>query len=225
MVRMVKVRVLESDGTLIGGLFKTHMYGRHNCRMWDAPPHPDYTEQLIEMARGGTWIRLLAAKVPDLTGSDDGSDMFDEASIAYRLSPAEVVAWLQRYGFPVPADVTALADQTSSREPKPESSSEDIAIAPDGTWLRVREKRFQFTKGNQARAIQALYEEWTRSGCRDGCGLGEETIGDRVGSASGRFRVQTTFDGHPALGSILRRVSKGVWALYLSSNGPQISEE
>lgn len=97
----------------------------------------------------------------------------------------------------------------------------DVTHAPDFTWLRCAAGIFHFKMGNQAEAIRVLYEVWQKSGCRDGCGLGESTIGELIKSSSDNFRMAVTFAGHSGLGSIIRSVSKGVFALYLGSNPPQ----
>jgi hypothetical protein len=123
----MKIRVFDSDGDYKGGLFKTDVFHAMKCRVWHAPPHPDYRESLIDIAGKGnpcydsSWFRLQLAKVPDISGPSDGSDDFDANSLAYRLSPDEANQWLLRYGFTPPSDLLELlgsaAGSRSSAQP------------------------------------------------------------------------------------------------------------
>ena len=122
----MKIRVYDSDGEYKGGLFKTDVFHAMNCRVWHAPPHPDYEESLIDIAgkskpcRDSSWYRLQIAKVPDISGPSDGSDNFDANSRAYRISLAEAQSWFLRHGFAPPADLLALLgkpDESSSPTP------------------------------------------------------------------------------------------------------------
>ena len=91
-----------------------------------------------------------------------------------------------------------------------------IAYADDFTWLRVRERTYQFRKGQQAGVIRALFKAWRAAGSCDGAGLSEETLADAVNASSGTdFRVRKLFKGNPALNAILRSPRKGQWSLFL----------
>ncbi len=96
-----------------------------------------------------------------------------------------------------------------------ESSGVQVEHAEDFTWLTVEGEHYQFSKGNQAGVIRVLYENWVRSGGRDGAGLTEEAISEAIGSGSVKFRIQETFRQHPALGTILRPAGRGIYALFL----------
>ena len=99
----------------------------------------------------------------------------------------------------------------------------EIDHADDFTWLRVGSKVYHFTKGNQAMAVGYLYETWNAAGGEDGCGAGEEAIGEAIGS-EGKFRMANTFRKHSALGTIIRSAGKGVFALYLNEALPSDQE-
>jgi len=79
----------------------------------------------------------------------------------------------------------------------------------------VRGKHYSFRTGTQASVIRVLHEAWLASGGRDGSGLSEKVIGEKVGSRADRFRLQKAFADNEALDRILRSPSKGQWALYL----------
>lgn len=87
---------------------------------------------------------------------------------------------------------------------------------PDFTWVIWYGKKFTFSPGNQAETVRHLWESWKRSGRQDGCGLSQEALRSRVHEEGARqqFRVDHLFRDHPALGTMIRKVGKGVWALY-----------
>jgi len=98
-----------------------------------------------------------------------------------------------------------------------------VTVADDFTWMVVRGQRYSFKSGMQANIIRVLYEAWLESGRRDGSGLSEKAIGEKVDSCAERFRVQKPFEGNKALGNILRTPSKGQWALFLGADRYQDS--
>jgi hypothetical protein len=120
----MKVRVFDSDGVYRGGLFKTHAFTAMNCRYWHAPPHPTYTEHLVDIAglskpcRRDSWFLLRLAKTPELSGPPDGRDNFDAASQAFRIKPEEALTWFQRNGFEPPTDLVRLLDRPKMRRLK-----------------------------------------------------------------------------------------------------------
>jgi hypothetical protein len=73
-----------------------------------------------------------------------------------------------------------------------------------------RTLRFNTT---QALAIALLWKEWEAGGH----GLNEATIGDKLESGSDRYRLAHTFRNrgapHPAWGTMIVRVDRGVYAL------------
>jgi hypothetical protein len=101
----------------------------------------------------------------------------------------------------------------------------DLRWAPDFTWIVVRGTSYGFSRGQQTAVIRALFETWESSGCRDGHGLTEDSLGSKAGSASSRFRIQRLFQKHPALGAILASPGKGKWALYLNAPPPDSRPE
>ena len=113
----------------------------------------------------------------------------------------------------------AESTHTSEKSVVQEANT-SIVCAPDGTWLVVGERNYRFSQGNQAKVIRLLFDMWTSAGMKDGNGLSEPALGEAIGSQSDNFRVLTTFHGNPALGVILRAVSRGVYALYLNADPP-----
>lgn len=87
----------------------------------------------------------------------------------------------------------------------------------DFTWVMWHGTEYSFKKGQQAAAVAALWTEWERGGKRDGVGLSNETICEKVGATTS-FKLPKLFrrrgESHPALGGMIRQVSKGVYALF-----------
>ncbi len=74
--------------------------------------------------------------------------------------------------------------------------------------------QYVFAVGQQAAVVEALWVQWERSGRRDGSGLSETTLQEKVGSTNDNFRLAHVFRGHAAFGTMIRSVTKGVFALY-----------
>ena len=91
-----------------------------------------------------------------------------------------------------------------------------VVHATDFSWLLVNDERFDFPGPNQRGVIRILFREWEKGG--DGAAMHQDSIGEEIDPEANRsrFRVEEVFRGHPALDTILRRRSPGVWALYLS---------
>jgi hypothetical protein len=89
--------------------------------------------------------------------------------------------------------------------------------ADDFTWVIFAGQHFAFSKGNQSESVRALWGSWEKSGRTDGCGLSEKTIGEKCGSENNNFRLQHVLRDHPAWGTIIRPVSKGIFALFAES--------
>ncbi|MCC6425178.1 MAG: hypothetical protein IT435_00010 [Phycisphaerales bacterium] len=140
----MKIRVYDSDGVFRGGLFKTHCYNARNCRVWHAPPHPHFDESLIDIAghdnpcEPTSWYRLQIAHVPDLIGPADHSDDFDANSKAYRITPVEAGAWLERCGFTKPTDLIRLLGERSATPTGSSSESTADPFAPymPASWFK-----------------------------------------------------------------------------------------
>ncbi len=67
---------------------------------------------------------------------------------------------------------------------RPES---DVIVADDFTWIVAQGKRYTFKSGMQANIVRVLYQVWQGSGGRDGSGLSEKAIAQKVGSSADRF--------------------------------------
>lgn len=112
-----------------------------------------------------------------------------------------------------PTSTTSLKNEDGSAS---QTGLTGVRHAPDFTWMAVNDKSYRFKKGHQAAVIAALFEAREQAGKRDGYGLSEEALADKINSASQGLRICKLFAGHPALKTILRLVSRGVWALYLA---------
>jgi len=185
----MKIQVYDSDGDFKGGLFKTKSFNAPNCRMWHAPPHPNYRESLIDIAGKGnpcyesSWFRLQVAAVPDISGPSDGSDDFDANSRAYRISASEAAAWLERHAFPIPADLKALlprdrngtaaptATETSPSRPLPEGTAE-VWEALNGQMLTAKEiaQKLRITEDAVRKRVARLREDGRTLDNRRGSG-------------------------------------------------------
>ncbi len=111
----MKIRICDSDGVYKGGLFKTDSFNEMTCRVWHAPPNPNYDECLIDISGHGnpsyegSWLVLQVSKHPDITGPLDGSDDFDANSKAVRVASKEALKWFKDKVFAAPVDLVRLA--------------------------------------------------------------------------------------------------------------------
>ena len=69
---------------------------------------------------------------------------------------------------------------------------------------------YQFKKGIQSNVVRVLWEAWEKKVPL----LGEETIGEKAGSESSRFRIRDYFRNHSAIGKMIISPQKGCWQLY-----------
>lgn len=128
-IKDMKIRVLDSDGKYRGGLFNTVVYDATNCRVWHAPPNPNYLEKMIDISGfnkpsyPGSWFMLRISKA-DIEDADrqGTNDYFAENSQAINLTPVETIRWFERNGFEPPEDLLDLepnhADATTISESK-----------------------------------------------------------------------------------------------------------
>lgn len=153
-----------------------------------------------------SWTRdPRVPREPDpVTLWEPGSGPFPDVAEQRRREQAELVHEYQ------PRQFLPAVDGQARRVPEG-----DVRVADDFTWMVVRGKRYDFKPGNQANVIRVLYETWQESGRRDGSGLSEKAIGEKVDSSAERFRLQKTFADSEALDRILRSTGKGQWALFL----------
>lgn len=97
-----------------------------------------------------------------------------------------------------------------------EATAREVRVAADYTWMDVGNVRYSFRPGRQADSIGVLYQAWIDGGRRDGSGMSEKLIGERIGSSAGRFRIDRAFEDNPILHRVLRSCGKGQWALYFA---------
>lgn len=107
----------------------------------------------------------------------------------------------------------------SQRGDRSDDGDSQTVHAEDFTWVIWYGQRYTFTKGNQAESVKALWESWERSGRRDGCGLSQATIKEKVESSDDEFRLAPVFRGHPAWKTMIRPSGKGAFALYSPESG------
>ena len=112
---------------------------------------------------------------------------------------------------------------TDGETSAPEDPKSQARHGEDFTWVSWFGQELRFKKGNQAEIVRVLWEEWEKGGRLDGRGLSQETIGEKIGSASTSFSVNDNLRGHPALNTMIRPTSKGAFALFRPDNS--IGEE
>jgi hypothetical protein len=101
----------------------------------------------------------------------------------------------------------------------PASPPHPCSHADDFTSVRWFGVQHDFAKGLQAESIRHLWEAWEQGGH----GLSEQTIGEKAGSGSNRFRLYHVFapydrttrkrTAHPAWGTMIRPAGKGRYRL------------
>lgn len=112
--------------------------------------------------------------------------------------------------------VEGRVDEATAREPR---------VADDFAWMVVDGVRYTFKLGRQAGSIRELYQAWIDGGRRDGTGMSEKLIGERIESSAERFRIDRVFEDHPILQRVLRPCGKGQWALYLAPSAPESASD
>jgi hypothetical protein len=193
-------------------------FGPNVCRLLDAegwievcswvrenlsthPDKPKWQDQRWSLG----WFSPI--KRPEAAGGWD--QLFSEIMPPWK-PPAELRVTEQGRAAVVRLSMVPAPAPTAVTDPTAEFSHGD-----DFTWIVFAGVKYDLVKGNQSEAIRALWESWERGGRRNGCGLSENTIGAKCGSASDRFRLAQVFRGHPAWGTIIRPSGKGVFALFL----------
>ncbi len=106
-----------------------------------------------------------------------------------------------------------------------EATAREVRVAADFTWMDVGNVRYSFKLGRQADSIRVLYQAWSDGGCRDGTGMSEKLIGERIESSAERFRIDRVFEDHPILHRVLRSCGKGQWALFLAPAAPESASD
>jgi len=102
---------------------------------------------------------------------------------------------------------------TSEGAPRAGSQTETIH-SEDFTSVKWFGQHYCFTK-TQALCIRHLWTAWEKGGL----GLSQATIGEKIGTASNRFRLLHVFRSkkegqHPAWGKMIRTTGKGIYALF-----------
>ena len=91
-----------------------------------------------------------------------------------------------------------------------------ICHAPDFSWVVTGDKRHVFTRPVQRRIVEELWKTWEASGRRDGSPLTQDRLAELIGSVD-QLRVDKAFRDNSAWDTIVRRVAKGQFALFLKS--------
>src|SRR5688500_14256112 len=110
---MTRVRVYYPDGVFRGGLLTVEKYRR--CRMWHAPPHPHYTETLIDN-EGGSWYLVQLSKSPQYDRPETDIDAFDSESKALCFSDTEAMAWFEQQMIAPPSSLVERIGQSDNKE-------------------------------------------------------------------------------------------------------------
>lgn len=184
-------------------------------------PSPDDGRQMLEYAE--QWVRDRAS---ELNLAESATHDTADAAAAGALTmpqggPSDLA---EQIGSSVESPAAGNAKQQRNENPdSPGIEVPRFAHADDFTWIVFAGQHYNFTKGNQSEAIRALWGSWEKGGRRDGCGLSEKTIGEKCGTSSDSFRLAHVFRGHAAFTTIIRTVSKGVFALFAESQENPIS--
>ncbi len=118
---------------------------------------------------------------------------------------------------PKSLDDSAGLDGQSEQE-RQNKTNPQCSHGTDFLWVTWYGTRYEFAKGNQAGAVRELWREWEQGGQQGGCGLSQETLQQRVAPHSHHsFQLRAIFrrgkNFHPAWGTMIKRVGKGIYAL------------
>jgi len=188
-------------------------------------PHPIFPE-FTSLPRVPTnvfaaGIELLAKQYPEALGPSI------HIKEAFSSDPAEAADfrsknWRSWNRF-IEDGCRLFADliESSASEHRTGAPSGECSHSPDFTsvvWYGVQHR---FTPGQQARAVEILWEAFD-SRCPT---VGEQTIRDRIGSSDDTFRLFKVFNRrgqkHPAWETMIHRAGKGVFELRSPSDSPE----
>jgi hypothetical protein len=158
----MKIRVYDSDGVYIGGLFKTDCFNAMTCRVWHGPPNPHYSEHLIDISgfgdpsREGSWYVLQIAREDDQDTTEHNTDeIFAKYSRAIRVTPVEALSWFELTVYQAPDDLLELVKAydpdtydryTISEDPVPLTDDQkEVWDALDGKALTAKELSMEAT--------------------------------------------------------------------------------
>ena len=113
-------------------------------------------------------------------------------------------------GRPFTVETSTLPDMIEASLAALDAMERDAAtaIGEDGHSLVVKGRLHTFTH-LQAAVVRALWDA-RAAGVP---AMSEEALGTKAGSSAERFRVDATFAGHDALGTVVIRAGKGSWRL------------
>ena len=87
---------------------------------------------------------------------------------------------------------------------------------PEFCWLIVHGTEYRFERPQQRQVVKSLFEARKRAGGRDGAGVSGTDLASAANSDACRFHVSRLFYRHQAWNTIVRPISKGVYALFLT---------
>ncbi|MCA9293201.1 MAG: hypothetical protein KDA20_05250 [Phycisphaerales bacterium] len=177
---MFNVKIMDSSGEFRGGRLELGRFNAETCRVWLAPPEPNYDCYLIDIAGKGkpshikSWFLVHASKSPDVEGPPDvpvdwGMHV-DHHSHAMRLTPIEAKRWLERQSIDPPADLLALVPEAvnapiqSDRLMPARWFNDEFGIPPERLRAAARTNRLEAVKKNRRayysmRSVSLLWPE------------------------------------------------------------------
>ena len=170
--------------------------------------------------------RYFESKLPDDALEFDGS-MFGQ----FKLDDADSIERTYQRLTTYVAAAQLLAELVNQNTTKLDGKENTLTIVPseDFTSVRWGNKTFDFSPGNQAKAMKVLFEEYRKGGKR----LHESTIATKIGSGDTHFRMAhvfrsrskikprgknaksryTPYRPHPALGTMIVGNGDGCYRL------------
>lgn len=97
---MVKVQILQSDGSDQGGIFDTRAYPPASSATWIAPGVHDRVERL-HFLHGHEWM-LVDLDLRDIEAGANEPDTFGPNSIATRYTTVQARGWFKTHGLSLP---------------------------------------------------------------------------------------------------------------------------
>jgi hypothetical protein len=189
----------------------------HRARLCDVAAVPVPDDRLFDLANylqrrhGPDYVghpRFL--KLVQLNGLDGGRLLEKEAAAAaWREGRyADLVRSMQDKAGAI-ASLYRLTVDGRLKVGSAAPASQTVIHNADFTMVNWFGREYSFALEVQAPVVEALWEEWERSGL----GLHQQTIREAIDKERDTFRMDTAFRKHPAFGTMIQRCGDGRYRL------------
>ena len=127
----MKIHAYDSEGNILQGLLNTNCIGP-NYRKWRGSSLPHHDEFLVDYSpdQTGSWFLIRWSHTPEISGSKECDDEFDDNSNALRRSPEQAVRWLRDNGHEPPSDLVEQAKPAGDGDSNGQATASSKPLSP-----------------------------------------------------------------------------------------------